>query len=391
MNRITRNACMIGAMVLSCTGMAQNQIRFSINGEVKGLAENTMVYLSYTLGNIYHSYRPEMIKDSSRITNGKFKFSGQLPSIVKATVSTRDNSTYIQFYLENSPITITGKIDTHYDLALNGFIIQKDDIKISGSKAQDEYEIFQAMGARFLSRKSVVMKEWRDANKAKDSVWAAEMQRINEEEMIPAQVAWHSGYILKYPDSHLSANLELWDMLESYAPDTLLKKMWDGLSVRNKTSPMGVELEQFVKGRLNTAIGKTAPDFVQNDTSGKAFKLSSLRGRYVLVDFWASWCKPCRAENPNLKRSYEKYKKDGFTVVGVSLDQSADEWKKAIVHDQLPWYHVSDLKFWKNEVAVQYAVPHVPYSRLIDPKGKVIAESLRGDELDQKLKEIFGH
>ena len=142
MKSIARNATLIGAIVLSCTVIAQNQKGFTLQGEIKGLAENSMVYLSYTLENVYHTLKPEMIRDSARIANGKFSFSGQLPAIVKATLSTADNSTYIQFYLENSPITVTGKIDSHYEVGLNGRIVQADDIKFTGSAVQDEYETF---------------------------------------------------------------------------------------------------------------------------------------------------------------------------------------------------------------------------------------------------------
>ena len=138
-------------------------------------------------------------------------------------------------------------------------------------------------------------------------------------------------------------------------------------------------------------IGKVAPDFTQNDTLGNPVTLSSLRGKYVLVDFWASWCGPCRRENPNVVKAFQKFKDKGFHIIGVSLDQSnaKDKWIKAIHDDQLTWTQVSDLQFWKNAVAVEYGIQAIPQNYLLDPEGKIIAKNLSGDDLDKKLEEVM--
>ncbi|MBV8255981.1 MAG: TlpA family protein disulfide reductase [Chitinophaga sp.] len=139
-----------------------------------------------------------------------------------------------------------------------------------------------------------------------------------------------------------------------------------------------------------TGIGATAMNFKQNNVGGKAVQLSDYRGKYVLLDFWASWCGPCRAENPNVLDNYEKYHSKGLEILGVSLDNSKDAWVKAIKDDGLTWEHVSDLKGWKNQVAKEYNIRAVPSNFLIDKEGKIIGVNLRGDELTQKLQEIFG-
>lgn len=135
--------------------------------------------------------------------------------------------------------------------------------------------------------------------------------------------------------------------------------------------------------------GGVAPDFAQPDTSGVELKLSSLRGKVLLVDFWASWCGPCRRENPNVVQMFNKYKDKGFDILGVSLDSNRDKWLEAIKKDGLIWHHVSDLKGWGNAVAQQYGVNSIPHTVLLDREGKIIARGLRGPALEQKLAEIF--
>lgn len=149
------------------------------------------------------------------------------------------------------------------------------------------------------------------------------------------------------------------------------------------------DLHKRIELLSKTAVGSTAPDIVLQDPFGKTISLSSLRGKTVLIDFWASWCKPCREESPNLVKAYNKYKTSGFEVFSVSLDDNRDAWQKAINDDKLLWTHVSDLMKWNSSVVSLYNIESIPFTVLIDGNGKIIAKNLRGKALDEKLAEVL--
>jgi peroxiredoxin len=144
------------------------------------------------------------------------------------------------------------------------------------------------------------------------------------------------------------------------------------------------------QGADNIAVGSMAADFSQTDTSGAIVNLSSFKGKYVLVDFWASWCRPCRQENPNVVNNFNRFKDKNFTVLGVSLDRAKEPWLQAIKDDSLSWTHVSDLKFWSNAVAQQYGISSIPQNLLIGPDGKIVAKNLRGADLENTLCKFLG-
>lgn len=148
---------------------------------------------------------------------------------------------------------------------------------------------------------------------------------------------------------------------------------------------------QMVSQMVTTKSGETAPEINLPDPYGKNIALSSLRGKVVLVDFWASWCGPCRKEMPNVKAAYEKYKSKGFEIYGVSLDRELSDWTDAIKKDGITWPQVSDLKYWDCVAAKQYNVQGIPFTVLLDKEGKIIAKNLRGPELEAKLKEVLGN
>jgi peroxiredoxin len=167
--------------------------------------------------------------------------------------------------------------------------------------------------------------------------------------------------------------------------------VFDHLSEANRQSEKGLAFKIRIDEARKTSIGHMAPDFTQNDTLDKPVSLASFRGKYVLIDFWASWCGPCRLENPNLVAMYEKYSRKGFQIVGISLDQpgAKDKWLAAIHKDGLTWPQLSDLQFWKNAVAEAYGIKAIPQNFLVDPSGKIVGKSLRGEELEKKLQEIY--
>jgi peroxiredoxin len=200
-------------------------------------------------------------------------------------------------------------------------------------------------------------------------------------------------FIKAHPDYVVS--VEALKDAVGYLPDDIriYDKLFDGLNKSVRESKDGAALRKTIDGFMAVRIGAAAPLFTSSDTAGVAFNLKDLRGKYVLLDFWASWCGPCREENPNVVKAYEQFKDKNFTVLGVSLDQPGkhDAWVKAIKDDGLVWYHVSDLKYWKSEIAQQYSIRSIPQNFLIDPKGKIIAANLRGEALLQKLQALLLH
>ena len=216
----------------------------------------------------------------------------------------------------------------------------------------------------------------------------AEYQRLQAASQ-PAEMERLEQFIKKHPASFAALHA-LTGASNSLEP-AKLEELYNQLTPVWKGSTASKNLAARINATKALAIGKIAPDFVQPDTLGNNVSLKDFRGRYVLIDFWASWCGPCRAENPNVVSAYNKYKDKGFTVLGVSLDREGakDKWIDAIHKDNLTWTHVSDLKFWDNAVAKQYGIQAIPQNFLLDKEGRIMAANIKGDEFLKKLEEII--
>jgi peroxiredoxin len=198
-------------------------------------------------------------------------------------------------------------------------------------------------------------------------------------------------FAMSRPD-YLASLTALNDVMVPVPQDiNVINKIFEGLHSEVKKNVRGVATKEAIERYIAVANGKTAPEFAAPDTSGKMLSLSSFRGKYVLIDFWASWCGPCREENPNVVKAYQRFHNKNFEILSVSLDQPGKhaDWVKAIQKDGLTWYHVSDLKYWKSDIAKLYAIRSIPQNFLIDPQGKIVAQQLRGEALIKVLEKLL--
>lgn len=330
-----------------------------VAANITGLNDGKIVF-SYELNNVLY-------QDSVKAEKGVFSKKMAIKESVRCTLSNSVNKQIRIFVLESSSITISGEVAKFYEL------------NISGSKENDLLTVYKV--ALYASPDKRPKPTGDEENDKKVFKLFASKQQLFKDSVLNSFV--HANY------SQVAAAIAVLDMYVTYPDRAKAVQNFKLLAPAVQQSDYGRRIKIFIDAETNTGNGAIAANFSMADKNGKRFSLTDFKGQYVLIDFWASWCVPCRKENPNLIKAYNHYRDKGFTIAGLSMDSSKENWLMAVEQDKLPWLQLNDPKSTSGETAEVYGVKSLPANFLIDPTGRIITRNLRGDALENKLKELL--
>lgn len=366
---------LLAGVVLAAACKSTDPNAYTVTGTIRGADSGKALLYRPVAGSA------DSKADTVNIVSGRFTFTGATTEPIFCVLAIKGAANGpVQFFVEPGTVTVTGSLDS------------LPDARVAGGPTEQEYLSYKAESKVFDDKMGMLDSLYEAAAQGTDTAAVKRKQdslvaEVNS--VSKSEAAFNKQYIKAHPASFVSA-VEMRN-LYSYNPVVgAFDSAYQSLSDTVKHSLVGQQLGDMLAIAKKTDIGQMAPDFTLDDPDGHPVKLSDYnKGRVVLVDFWASWCGPCRGENPNVVKAFHKFGPKGFTVLGVSLDDKKEPWVKAIKDDGLAWGQVSDLKGWQSDAAKLYGIRGIPMNFLLDKDGKIIGKGLRGDDLENKLSSVL--
>lgn len=358
------------SLIVACSSVSDGYV---IEGEIRGdVKDSTIVYLKTT-----DSLARQLVDvDTTMITNGEFTFLGTPKAVKVHYLSIEGIQGNAPLILENGTIS---------------FKAQKDSMnfhKIKGTLQNELFMNYLEEVRTFSSMSKSMNDDFRKSRSESDTVL---MNSLRDEfmELQERAKSFDLDFVKENPNALISVLILEKAISTKTLPSNELQPLYDALTPEIKVTPAGIRVGEKLEKAKGTEVGSLAPDFSGPTPTGEVLALNDVKGKVTLIDFWAAWCRPCRAENPNIVSVYQKYKDKGLNVVGVSLDKKEEDWLKAIETDGLEWNHISNLQYFQGPIAQLYNVNAIPAAFLLDENGVIVAKNLRGPALEQKVAELL--